>query len=217
MANTIQLAAVDLSIGETEYGSNDLSAAYTDNTIYYSDGTNSGVMISNLSIAPDTQTITFDVTFPDYQSADVWDKVGDSVQGAEYGSAVICVDEATGTLYQAYTEDVNGKSQIKVRSYNGSSWTTLGSNIANAYGQQLAVCGGELYLSYIHNNTGKPTYMKYSAGAWSVLRTDNIAYPSAMEFLVDGNNIYSIYEESATLSNGSNGQRLVIKDVKQEQ
>lgn len=56
--------------GRTSYGSDDLNATLDENAITYSDGTNSGIVISNVSSA--SNTITFDVKFNEISNEGSW-------------------------------------------------------------------------------------------------------------------------------------------------
>ncbi|MDE6674162.1 MAG: immune inhibitor A, partial [Acetatifactor sp.] len=61
----IDRAALDVTAGETSYGTTDLDADFTQNTLYYSDGSNSGIRISDLKLSSDQSKLTFTVTFAD--------------------------------------------------------------------------------------------------------------------------------------------------------
>lgn len=206
-------AALDVSKGQTGYGTTDLSADFSQNTLYYSDGSNSGIQISDLKLSADEKRLTFTVTFADYSNSGIWDKLGDGLTG-QYGEAPdICADPATGTLYAAYAQElpgsVTGATCVRVQSWNGMSWQQVGQTIDNARTPSLAVCSGELYLSYYRSTDNAAVYCRLSGGTWGQIRADVAQYPQSMQFVVDGSEIYGAYQGIY-----GNGVRMVIWDVK---
>lgn len=211
---TTNQAALDVSKGETSYGTTNLNADFTQNTLYYSDGSNSGIRISDLKLSPDQSQLTFTVTFADYSQIGVWDKLDEGISGQFNGEPDICIDPATGTIYAAYAELLSGSSsatQVRVMRWNGTGWQQVGATIANAQQPALAVCGGEVYLSYRKGDWKSVVYCKLSGNAWGQVATCAAQYPGSMQFVVDGNEIYGAFQED---SGGGNGKRLVIYDIK---
>lgn len=208
--NSVYNAAIDVSAGETGYGSTDLSKTYIDNTLYYSDGRNSGIQISNATLSSDGNQITFDVTFADYTQSQVWDSVG-TAQGTNVTSEPeIYVDASTGKVYMAYAEQISSVYQIVVKMWDGTNWVQVGNTISNAWEPKLAVCAGELYLSYQVTGNFHPVYCKLSGTTWSVLLEQNTSRAKNMQFIEDAANLYVSYVDG--LSNGQN--KLVIWDLK---
>lgn len=190
------------------YGSTDLSADFTQNTLYYSDGSNSGVRISNVAISGDGKQLTFTVEFADYSSSAVWDKAGESVHDNVTGDPVLCADPATGTVYSAY--ETSG--QVGVKSWNGAEWVPVGGMIPGASMPALAVCSGEVYLAYWDSAGGQTVCSKLENGAWTVAGQYGAVNPMNIQLVVDGNNILVGYQEDT-----SDGQKkLVIRDIKQD-
>lgn len=87
--------------GRTAYGSADPAATLSDGAITYSDGTNSGIVISNVGRA-DGDTISFDITFPE-EPENGWDT-----------ECFETVDEMPGLAM--YTDDDGGIYQLLKRS-----------------------------------------------------------------------------------------------------
>lgn len=214
--NLISKAALDVSAGETEYGSTDLNKPFTDNTLYYSDGKNSGVRISEAKLSADGNSITFKVDFADYNAADVWDSMGKNVGTDVSGDPFIYADPATGKLYMAYAAQNGGTKQVVVKRWNEktASWEQIGSSISAGNAMPypvVSVCGGELYVAYLNGSTAVPVYRKLSGNSWSnTVSLGSAQYPQALQLIVDGNNIYAAYSES--LSGG--GAKMVIRDLK---
>ena len=209
---TTNQAALDVSKGETSYGTTDLNADFTQNTLYYSDGSNSGIRISDLKLSPDQSKLTFTVTFADYSQIGVWDKLDEGISGQFNGEPDICIDPATGTIYAAYAELLSGSSsatRVRVMRWNGTGWQQVGAAIDNAQQPALAVCGGEVYLSYRKGDWKSVVYCKLSGNAWGQVATCAAQYPGSMQFVVDGNEIYGAFQEDS-----GNNKRLVIYDVK---
>lgn len=212
-AEGVNNAALDPSQGQTKYGTTDLSADFSQNTLYYSDGSNSGIEISGLRLSQDQTKLTFTVTFADYSNSGIWDNLGAGISG-QYGEAPdVCVDPVTGTLYAAYAEEISGSvtgaTRIRVKSWNGTAWQQVGQAIDNARTPSLAVCSGEVYLSYYRGTDHAAVYCKLGGGTWQQVRADVAQYPKSMQFVVDGSDIYGVYEGMCNA-----GVRMVIWDVK---
>lgn len=211
-ANALRQAALDVTAGETSYGSTDLTANYTQNTLFYSDGTNSGIRLSDLKLSADQKQLTFTVTFANYENSGVWDKLGEGVSGQFSEEPDVCVDPATGNLYAAYTEMVSGSynaTQVRVMRWNGTAWQQVGQTISNARMPALAVCGGEVYLSYCKSTWDGIVYCKLGSNTWSQAAAYATQYPRSMQFVVDGDEIYGAFQESL-----ASGVRLVVYDIK---
>ena len=208
----INQAALDVTAGETSYGTTDLDADFTQNTLYYSDGSNSGISISDLKLSADKNKLTFTVTFADYSQYGVWDKLDEGISGQFSEDPDICIDSATGTIYTAYTESPSGNpydTQVRVMRWNGTGWQQVGGTVSNARLPELAVCGGEVYLSYCKGDRKSIGYCKLNGNAWGQVATYTAQYPGSMQLVVDGNEIYGAFQEDS-----GSGKRLVIYDIK---
>ena len=211
--NAIYNAAIDVENGETAYGSTDLSKSYTENTLYYSDGQNSGISISNVQLSQDEKQLTFTIEFADYNQADLWDGMGESIGNNLFGKPVLCTDSSDGTVYMAYTEQQASAYSIVVQKWNGTVWEQVGTTIANAWEPQIIVNSGTLYLSYQKTSDYKSVYCKLSGSSWSTIKETTVSYAMNMQFVEDAANLYAIYVEES----GANNKRLVIWDLKKNQ
>ncbi len=209
-ANAVYEAALDVAGGETEYGSTDLSKNFSDNTLYYSDGRNSGIYISGLSLSDDEKQLTFTITFADYDNAELWERLGSSFADNIYGDAVLYADKMNGTLYLAYTEGMGVLTQTLVYRWNGAVWEQIGDGISGAASPEVTMCGNQLYLVCQRLDNGHPVFYRYDNGLWSVLNELQAEYPQSMQFVTDENNVFAAYQES--VQDGS--RKLVIYDVK---
>lgn len=210
--NFVSKAALDVSAGETEYGSTDLSKPFSENTLYYSDGKNSGVRISGLQLSPDGKSLTFQVDFADYDAADVWESMGKNAGTDVSGEPFLYTDPATGKLYMAY----GSGNDVRVKAWNEktASWEQLGGSISagnNMSSPVLAVCKGELYVAYLNGSSAVPVYRKLNGNSWSnAVSLGSAQYPMSLQLIVDGNELYAAYSEST-----SDGRaKMVIRDVK---
>lgn len=199
-------AALNAKQGETSYGSTDLAAPYSENTLYYSDGSNSGVCISNLQLSPDETSITFQVDFAEY--GDNWQPVGGVAANDAEGMDMTLYAGPDGNLYLSYA---NTSGQVSVVRWDpaADAWQQLGSPFpaGNASPTALAVCNGRLYLAY-WDSYGYPVYNVWNGGSWSAsVRLDTVACPDSLQLVVDGSGIYAAYEAP------ENQKRLVIRDL----
>lgn len=204
--SALQNAALDGTPGRDAYGSTDLSADFTKDTLYYSDGTNSGIRIGDLKFSADKKQVTFTVTMADYGNVSLWEKVGGSVGSQVTGDSCLYADPVTGELYLAYAEGyVISNANIQVKRWDGSDWQQMGASVGQGVYPQLAVCGGELYLSCQNWTDGSIAYYKWNGSSWSRLLTVREQDPKYLQFIVEGNEIYSACQS---------GNRLVLRDVK---
>ena len=208
--NAVYDAALDVTNGETEYGSTDLSKSFMDNTLYYSDGKNSGIYISDLELSADGNQLSFSVTFADYGSADLWEKVGTAFDSNNYGDAVLYPDEDNNALYMAYTRGVGVNTQVQAYKWNGMSWETIGGTVNGAISPSIAVCDNQLYLAYQRSNNGQTAICRLDNGNWTVIKEISAQYVQSMQFVTDSDSIYAVYQENIS----SNRKKLVIYDVK---
>lgn len=188
------------------YGSTDLSADFTQNTLYYSSGRNSGVQISNLQFSGDT--VSFHVEFAQY--GDTWQPVG----GAAAENVLtprLYADEATGALYLAY---VDQSFQVHVNQWDAAAgaWQPVGGTVGAAALTErisLASCGGTLYVAY-KDSQNYPVYASWNGGAWSAPgRIGDELHPRALQLVTDGNGVYVAYEDESD----ANAHRIVIRDI----
>ena len=199
--NLFYKAALDGTVGRGSYGSTDLDAPFTQNTLYYSDGSNSGVRISDVKISSDQKQLTFTVTFADYDKEDIWDKVGGTVGRAVEGDPCLYADPATGTLYMAHDEN---NASLSVKRWNGTDWQQLGSPMAGGRAPALGVCGKDLYLAYVRNSDHNVVIGKWNGSTWTSSAYKANAY-YGVQLVAEGDEIYAVYESD---------ERLIIRDAK---
>lgn len=130
-----------------QIGSLDYTDGIADGALVYSDGTNSGIQISNMVLTEDGAD--FDVSFADEKTAGFWKITGHTgdLLSAEESSDIAVAED--GSLYLLSS---NGK-YAAVSHYENGAWTEFGQRIGSGtYGSvnlaQLIVCDNIPYLFY---------------------------------------------------------------------
>jgi M6 family metalloprotease-like protein len=203
-AGEILNAAVTPSAGETSYGLADFSAKVTDNTIFYSNGKNSGIVISGITVSSDGNSITFNITYPDYTSLNLWDKTGSSFGASLTGDIDMDID-ANGNIFAAALKGTDTGYNVQVYKWNGTAWSEMGSAFTDAFDQRIKVFDGVPYLVYCNSN-GNPVLKKWSGSAWTNITTiTGTSYPMSINFFSDSSNLYLTY--------ASDNNKIVINKV----
>ncbi len=175
-------------------GSADMTADITEGALCYSDGRNSGITIRAVDQADGS--ITFDVSYPDYESLGYWDEAtnadGTSLLPTANVTALDTATDGSKVYTLAGTTDyVNGSTQQGVWCYDGTSWNSLGSVSNDLSNASLACIDGEVYMlgaSYVEGSSSV-VLKRYTGSAWQevtrVLTGSNYANVSTMG-VVDG-------------------------------
>lgn len=203
-SNTTVGAALNVEKGETSYGSTDLSASFSENTLYYSDGSNSGIRISNLQRSSDETSITFQVDFAEY--GDEWQALGGTAANDVKDMGLYA--DSAGQLYFYY---INTSDQVCVRRWDqaAGSWQQLGGACPAAVNSPIALadCNGQLYLAYVGTNNSL-VYSVWNGSSWSGAVPIENVYPNSLQLVVDGGEIYAAYQEDQ-----GNQKQLVIRNL----
>lgn len=208
--NAVTAAALDVTNGETEYGSTDLSKTFRDNTLYYSDGRNSGIYINDLELSADGNQLSFNVTFANYDSADLWENLGSTFDNNIYGDAVLYADKNSKSLYMAYSKGIGTSASVQVYKWNGMAWEAFGGAVTGAIFPNIAVCGNQFYLTYQRADNGQSIICSLDNGGWNVAKQISAQDVQSMQFVADNDSIYAVWQESIS----SDRKKLVIYDVK---
>lgn len=189
-AGDLSASFLSAQSGRTSYGCSDMSATLTDNAITYSDGTNSGIVISNVGTAGDT--ISFDIAFHHASSPDRWDELltGNTMNGIS--AADYAMDEATGDIYSLQQNQSTGQRYLYRRS--GSVWQQVGSGSlsGNIYSYRLGVYQGAVYAAYAEIVSGTPQarLAKWNGNGWQTLGTLS-ANTNEVALCVNASGIYA--------------------------
>lgn len=196
-AGDLNASYLSLESGMTSFGSSLPTATIADGAITYSDGTNSGIVISNVSSAAG-DSITFDITLNNNVGENYWKSVSTStIEGNQLDSTNIGND-LYFTLYNS--------SSSKLLKYSNSSWSEL-SNLPSGSDYRIASYNNDIYLSYIANK--KVTLSKYSNNTFTTLYEDSAEtnyYDMAL--IGDTTGIYLSY------TNNYKGYGTAIKTIK---
>lgn len=186
----------------TEYGSTSLDDSYTSNTLFYSDGKNSGIKISNVSISADYSSVSFHIEYADYSQAVLSEDIGGSVANNVWGDPSFTIDQTTGDKYVAYTYQDGSNIKLCAKKYNASTngWDQVGSSInigstCSSFPSILAK-NGNIYLAYANGGLGNPVVVQYSNGDWSSIYTPAGNYVNSIKLFSEGDNIYLGYTKS---------------------
>ena len=189
-------SALDPNDNRTSFGVADLDAPLTDGTMFYSNGTNSGIVISDVKYNDDSSQITFHVEFPDYSSLGLWEQIPNDI--AMEATGINIDTDSVGNIYSCIMGREDWNFINKVFKYNGTTWTALGSSFSNVSGMTLKVYNDIPYVLYLNSN-GKPVLAKYSGTSWQTVYTDNsVSYPNDLQLFLGDSGFYSAWTVDGT-------------------
>ena len=196
-------AALDPSDNRTSFGSADFTATVSDGTIFYSDGSNSGIVISYVAYNDDSSQISFNITFPDYSSLGLWELVPNNI--SLEASTINMDSDSQGNIYSCVTGTENWNTTNKIYKYDGTAWTVLGSAFSGVNYIDLKIYNDIPYVLYL-NSSGRPIIAKYESGKWNTLFTDtSVSYPNDIQLFSGDSGFYAAWTV--------NGSRLSIKKI----
>ena len=189
-------SALDPNDNRTSFGVADLDTPLTDGTMFYSNGTNSGIVISDVKYNDDSSQITFHVEFPDYSSLGLWEQIPNDI--AMEATGINIDTDSVGNIYSCIMGREDWNFINKVFKYNGTTWTALGSSFSNVSGMTLKVYNDIPYVLYL-NSSGKPVLAKYSGTSWQTVYTDNsVSYPNDLQIFLGDSGFYSAWTVDGT-------------------
>ncbi len=151
----------------TSFGSQDPKASLEDDAIVYSDGTNSGIVISNVGSSAGNQ-ITFDITFTDMSNQDYWTTVSEQSEYTyQMGDSFMDTD---GVLY-VLREGSYG-SGLMLYKYDRGTWSPCSSalkDIMSSFQPQLEKYNGKFYVAG-RGTDGLKLY-RLDGSAWTHVNT----------------------------------------------
>ena len=177
-------------------GSSDLNAPYTSDTIFYSDGSNSGIVIDNV-VTKEDGSVSFDVEFPVLSADSYWLPKGESING--FSSPAITGDTTGNSLYLAGMVNENGKYQLKIYSLetSDSSWKVMQAIADAGWGYQVDILSvaGKVYVAYT-DASGYLCVLQVSAeNVRQIYRSQTAIYPLRMEMLYEQDSLWISYVE----------------------
>lgn len=181
-------------------GSSDLNAHYTSDTIFYSDGSNSGIVIDNV-VTKEDGSVSFDVKFPVLSADSYWLPKGESINGLT--SPAITGNTTGNSLYLAGIVNENGKDQLKIYSLEASdsSWKVMQATADVGWGSQVDILSvaGNLYVAYT-DASGYLCVLQVSAeNVQRIYRSQTAISPLRMELLYEQDRLWISYAAGNTL------------------
>lgn len=156
-------AHLSQEVGRTSYGSSNFEDSLSEGAITYSDGKNSGIVISNVGSSSGDQ-ITFDVTFYEEDEGAVWKTVATEKDGEVTTQAASCMDKDGNFYYILKKGNANYLYQCK-----DGAFTRLGTAPAGS-GYKLVQYGGKLYVGYL-NDKYVVKLARWNGSSWQELYT----------------------------------------------
>ena len=181
-------------------GSSDLNAHHTSDTIFYSDGSNSGIVIDNV-VTKEDGSVSFDVEFPVLSADSYWLPKGESINGLS--SPAITGDTTGNSLYLAGIVNENGKNQLKIYSLEASdsSWKVMQAAADVGWGSQVDILSvaGKVYVAYT-DASGYLCVLQVSAeNVQRIYRSQTAISPLRMELLYEQDRLWISYAAGNTL------------------
>ena len=155
-------AHLSADVKRTGYGSSNFEDSLSEGAITYSDGANSGIVISNVGNT-DGDQITFDITFHEKDESALWKTLAIEKEGEYTSASASCMDKE-GNLYYILKK-ANGSYlyECKDGAFTRKSAVPAGSE------HKLAWFNGQLYTAYL-----KGQYIKlarWNGSSWQELYT----------------------------------------------
>lgn len=175
-------------LGKTTIGVSDLNI--TKGALTFSDGTNSGIVISNISSSKGNE-MTLDVSIPSANEYDTWKNTNfkDEVGGDSYTKKSANIIAYNNKIYTATL----GNSKIYTQIYDGENWSTINTttieNTNNITKVELLSIKQQLYL--IATEWEQIKLYKFVNGKWESVTTLSDT---------NGLNDYKVYKDELYLS-----------------
>ena len=186
---TVYNAALSEEAGRVTIGSDDMSAGLTDGALTFSNGMNSGIVISNVSSNKGDQ-MTFDVKIPNASDFDLWEDTNfKNTSNEEYGKNALIASIDNKQYLVA-----NENNIIQMYQYKDENWSAVGNNISEREGAldiKLLSCDDGLYLIYITNSQSL-RIKKFSNNTWQDILSKEMMGSEISAECIDGK-IYLTY------------------------
>lgn len=198
MAESVYKAYLSKEEGRTTIGKSDLSAGLSDGALTFSDGTNSGIVISEVGSAKGSQ-ITLKVDFP---------KVSDSAKWTDCGFASVAGNSKNAWNQIAmtlcgqkpyvltYTKD---DAALTLYSCEQDTWKKLyQQKISENYGNEIKLCSynGSFYFAYA--DAAGIEIEKLDASCSRVTEKQTIAGAADFDMQAGADGVYLVYTQNNT-------------------
>ena len=160
----------------TSIGSTDLNAKFTDNTIFFENGLNSGIKID--AVSQTDGSITFKIQTADYSQADMWEALVNKDGSASFGSWNSPTVQATSDESNPYML-VGCTSPVSplwaVWKHDGTNWQQVGTKQSDVRNVRLATLNGTPYLLGVSTSNQKQLVLKaFASGRWNTVATTTL-------------------------------------------
>lgn len=214
--NAVRDAAITPTGSRTSLGNADLSAPCTKDTIFYSGGSNSGIVINNVTFNDDG-TATFHVEFPVLKEEEYWQMQGSSISGIKNASLDGAEDGS-----QLYLAGIKGERSKKAYLYSfdstSGSWTELCGIDAQPTYTDVLYADGKIYMAYL-DSVGKSCVARYENGALiPVYTSTQVTWANNAKLLYRDGRIWLFYYGGKEIhlvdvSSGNAYQPLTVPDT----
>ena len=154
-------------------GSTDLNAKFTDNTLFFENGLNSGIKID--AVSQTDGSITFKISTADYAQADMWESLSNQEGSTPFGSWNSPSVQATSDESNPYMLTGNGSLTNPlwaVWKHDGSNWQQVGTKPNDLRNVRLAIMEGKPYLLGVSLSDQKQLVLKaLTSGQWKTVAT----------------------------------------------
>ena len=160
----------------TSIGSTDLSAKFTDNTIFFENGLNSGIKID--AVSQTDGSITFKIQTADYAQADMWEALVNKDGSTPFGSwnsptVQATSDESSPYMLVGCTSPVS--PLWAVWKHDGENWQQVGTRQNDLRNVRLATLNGTPYLLGVSTSNQKQLVLKaFASGSWNTVATTTL-------------------------------------------
>lgn len=152
-------------------GSTDLDAKFTDDTIFFENGLNSGIKID--AVSQTDGSITFKISTADYAQADMWEPLANQDGSTPFGSWNSPSVQATSDESNPYLLTGNGSLSNPlwaVWKHDGSNWQQIGTKPNDLRNVRLAIMGGTPYLLGVSLSDQKQLVLRtLTSGQWKTV------------------------------------------------
>ena len=160
----------------TSIGSTDLDAQFTDNTIFFENGLNSGIKID--AVSQTDGSITFKISTADYEQADMWEALTNADGSTPFGTWESPSVEATSDGSSPYIltgKYLYGSYLWAVWKHNGSNWQQVGTKQDDMRNVRIMTLNGTPYLLGVSTSNQKQLVLKaLVSGGWNTVATTTL-------------------------------------------
>lgn len=176
-------------------GSSDMSATLSDGALTYDNGSNSGIVISNVKLSADKKQATLDVTVPQKEDYDLWESVNFKNEASGYDKNIV-LQSCNNNIYSVAYEN----NKIYSKKYDGTSWSVYAPEISAKYASNVSMAenNGVLYLAFFayENNKDCLNVYKFDIAkdtSWTLLKSDTSIMNSGVSLGVANGKTYIAY------------------------